>query len=200
MKLRQPLILGIGGTLREGSSSEQALKVALGAAEELGARTCALTGSDLDLPYYAPDNVNSSPAVAQLVEAYRACDGLIISSPGYHGSISGMLKNALDYIEELRNDPRVYLDGLPIGCIACAYGWQATGTTMMTLRSVVHALRGWPTPLAVTINSAETRFDGNARCSDVRASSLLHTMAGQVVTFAQEMVADPAANRSRRVS
>jgi hypothetical protein len=39
----------------------------------------------------------------------------IVGSPGYHGAISGLVKNALDYIEDLREDPRVYLDNTPWG-------------------------------------------------------------------------------------
>ena len=41
--------------------------------------------------------------------AYRWADGLLVASPGYHGGISGMMKNALDYVEDLRADERVYL-------------------------------------------------------------------------------------------
>jgi len=74
--------------------------------------------------------------------------GLIVASPGFHGGPSGLIKNALDHLEELRGDDRPYLDGRAVGCIVCAAGWQATAT-----RSTVHALRGWPTPLGVTINS-----------------------------------------------
>ena len=72
---------------------------------------------------------------------------------GVHGGPSGLIKNALDHLEELRDDERPYLDGRAIGCIVCAAGWQATATTLASLRSTVHALRGWPTPLGVTINS-----------------------------------------------
>ncbi len=50
------------------------------------------------------------------------------------------------------------LKGAPSVLIACAGGWQATGSTLNTLRSIVHALRGWPTPMAATINSTHSPF------------------------------------------
>lgn len=187
MVQKQPMILGIGGTLREGSSSERALRVALNAARENGAVVSSFTGVQLDLPHYDPQNKAGIAAASELLELYRKCDGVIIASPGYHGSMSGMIKNALDYIEELRNDERVYLQNIPVGCIVCAYGWQATGSTLMALRSVVHALRGWPTPLGVTINSSQTTFDTSGVCSDARVTEQLYSLAAQVTDFARNV-------------
>jgi FMN reductase len=108
---------------------------------------------------------------------------VLISSPGYHGGISGLLKNALDYTEELRDEPRPYLDGKAVGCIACAHGWQAGATTLVGLRSIVHALRGWPTPLGVAINSTPPE-DGGDVLEEPRVLSQLQTVARQVVEFA----------------
>ena len=67
--------------------------------------------------------------------ALRDADAVVVGSPGYHGAVSGLVKNALDYIEDLREDPRVYLDNTPWGCISCAYGWQAAVGTLGQLRS-----------------------------------------------------------------
>jgi FMN reductase len=161
----QPFVVGLGGTTRPGSGSERALAVALAAAEELGARTQLLAASQLQLPLYAPEREERTPEAVRLVEALAAADGVILASPGYHGGPSGLIKNALDYVEDLRDAARTYLDGVPVGCIVCAHGWQATATTLQALRSVVHALRGWPTPFGAAINSAA----GSVADADVRA-------------------------------
>ena len=134
---------------------------------------------------YAPERVERSPAAAKLVSALRECDGVIIASPGYHGSISGLVKNALDYVEDMRADPAVYFDGRAVGCIACAYGWQATGSTLAALRSIVHALRGWPTPIGVAINTSLKVFDADGACLDAGIARQLELMAMQVVDFAR---------------
>ncbi len=55
-----------------------------------------------------------------MVDSIRQCDGLIVATPAYHGTLSGLVKNALDYLEELRDDERPYLDGRAVGCIVCA--------------------------------------------------------------------------------
>jgi hypothetical protein len=46
------------------------------------------------------------------------------------GGISGLVKNALDYVEDLRDHELPYLDGRAVGCIGCAYRRQATTTTL----------------------------------------------------------------------
>lgn len=169
----RPLIVGIGGTTRSGSSSERLLHQALAEAQAAGADTLAFSGEGLLFPIYG----TAKPGTAEqgFIEALRRSDGVVIASPGYHGSVSGMLKNALDYIEELRSDVRPYLQGRPVGLIAAAAGWQAGGSTLQHLRSIVHALRGWPTPLGVITNSSLP----NCCCGDQ-----ISLMVGQVMDFA----------------
>jgi FMN reductase len=180
----RPLIVGLGGTTRTGSTSERAVRIALEEAERQGAQTIMFPGPELDFPNYAPENPIRSAAALRLIEALRKADGIIVGSPGYHGSLSGLVKNALDYVEDMRTDRRSYFDGRSVGLIACAYGWQATGTTLTALRSIVHALRGWPTPLGVAINSASGVFDKTGELTDEATRSLLHILAGQVMEFA----------------
>lgn len=180
---RRPFIVGLGGTLSEASSSERALRVALAASARRGARTELFAAQALDLPMYTVDRSKRTPAAIALVDALAQADGVIIASPGYHGGISGLVKNALDYIEDLRDDVRPYLDGRAVGCIVCAYGWQATTTTLVSLRSTVHALRGWPTPLGIAINSAQTRFDDSGPVADDRCAQQLAALSGQVLDF-----------------
>src|SRR2546426_430119 len=163
---RRPYIVGLGGTLSESSSSERALRHVLAVAAARGARTQLFSARTLDLPMYMTDRSQRSSAAIALVDALAQADGVIIATPGYHGGISGLVKNALDYVEDLRDHERPYLDGRAVGCIVCAYGWQATTTTLVSLRSTVHALRGWPTPLGVAINSAQAVFDDSGQVVD----------------------------------
>ena len=179
-----PFIVGIGGTTRQGSSSERALALALEAAEELGARTRLIGAAELQLPLYAPEHADRTPEAVRLVEALAAADGVVIASPGYHGGPSGLIKNALDYVEDLRDTPRTYLDNVPVGCIVCAHGWQATTSTLQALRSVIHALRGWPTPFGAAVNTLETRFDTADTCSDPKVVEQLLTVGRQASSFA----------------
>jgi FMN reductase len=180
---RAPFIVGIGGTTRPGSSTESALRAALHHAEELGAVTQLFGGEALaSLPGYSPEEKDRTDGQAALVEAVRRADAVIFASPGYHGGVSGLVKNAIDLLEDLRADDRVYLDGMPVGCIVTAAGWQGCNTTLGAMRSIVHALRGWPTPLGVTLNTAGVKlFDADGQCTDAQVSNSLRMLAEQVV-------------------
>lgn len=181
-----PYIVGLGGTVQARSSTETALQIALAAAADAGARTEVFGNGVLTrLPMYDPGRSRSAES-DRLVEALRVADGVIIASPGYHGSVSGLVKNALDYVEELREDERPYLSGRAVGCITTAYGWQAAVTTLQTLRSIVHALRGWPTPLGAAINSSVTRL-GSDGSSDARVDSQLRTVGSEVWALGQAL-------------
>ena len=184
-------IVGIGGTTKSASSTEQALVIALASAREAGADVHHFDGPFLaKLPHYGTEDAQRSSEGSALLAAVRQADGVILASPGYHGSISGLVKNAIDYLEETARDERVYLDGVPVGLIVTAYGWQATGSTLSTLRSIVHSLRGWPTPLGATINSSGGVFKDGV-CTDAGAAKQLELVGQQVVEFARLHRAHP---------
>ena len=181
--MRRPYIVGLGGTLRTGSSTEKALLFSLRAIGEQGADTLLLSGADLNLPAYATDIGAINQAAKRIVTEIRRADGLILGTPGYHGGISGLVKNALDYIEELKGDVRPYLEGRPVGCIVTAAGEQGAVTTLNALRSVVHALRGWPTPLGAAIVTASPVFDIAGNCLSPQVEMQLKIVAQQVLDF-----------------
>jgi len=179
-------IVGIGGTTKPGSSTEKALAVALAACDRLGMRTSLIGGATLSsLPLYSPEDHSRSQVQQDFVNAVREADGIILATPAYHGGMSGLLKNAVDLLEDLRGDPRPYLHDRAVGCIVTAYGWQGAGTTLTSVRTIVHALRGWPTPLGVTINTAERVFDDVGACIDEKLKTQLGMLAAQVVGFAK---------------
>lgn len=180
-----PLVVGIGGTIGGVSSTERALRIALDAAEREGFATRMFGGADMArLPLYDPRATSRTEDEQAFVEAVRGASAVIIASPGYHGSISGVVKNALDLLEETARDERPYLADLPVGLIATAYGWQATGSTIAALRSIVHALRGWPTPFAAAINTQITKFDDEGGASDPAVVEQLCLIGRQVARFA----------------
>lgn len=189
-KSHTPLVVGIGGSIRPGSTSERALCFALKAAENNAARTAMFGGAFLGkLPIYAPDLIDRSEHQREFIERVREADGIIVATPGYHGGISGMVKNALDLLEDLRKDKRPYLEGRAVGCIVTAFGPQTGGTTLSALRSVIHALRGWPTPLGVALNATEGLFDAQGNFTDAKAANQMVIMAQQVVEFARRFSA-----------
>jgi FMN reductase len=180
-------ILALGGSTKPMAASERALRIAAQAATDAGADVTFVTGRSLLVPIYDTETTERTPETIAIVEALRSADGVIIASPGYHGSFSGMVKNALDYAEDLRHDERPYLEDRAVGLISVAHGWQTAVGTLNQLREVVHALRGWPAPLGVAINDSAGLIGDDADSTDPAVVRQLRTMGQQIVTFATAM-------------
>jgi FMN reductase len=181
-----PRIVGIGGTARPNSSSERAIACALRSAERLGATTRHFDGDFVSrLPLYVPERSNRNADELEFVKSVRECHGIIVGTPGYHGCLSGPIKNILDLLEDTARDDNPYLDGRAFGCVVTASGWQACGTTLVSLRVVAHALRAWPTPFGAALNSSEPLFEPDGGCIDEKTEAQLSCVASQVVEFAR---------------
>ena len=101
----------------------------------------------------------------------------------------GLVKTALDYVEDLRDEPAPYFDGRPVGCILTGSGAQGAVTALTSLRAVIHALRGWPTPLGVCINTSSPVFDETGVC-------LVDSVQPQLVTVGRQVVRCAAAAKA----
>lgn len=179
-------VVGIGGTFRQNSTSEMLARAVLSVCENSGAAVKMFDGQALAaLPHFNPENPERSAEQMELLEAVRGADALVISTPGYHGGVSGLVKNAIDLLEDTRSDARVYFDRMPVGLIVSAAGWQAGGITLAALRAIVHAMRGWPTPAGIAINSIEQKpFAPDGTLVDAAVASAIATQGRQLMEFA----------------
>jgi FMN reductase len=177
-------IVAIGGTMRPGSSTERALDVAIAAARDEGAEVSVFDGTYIaHLPHYRGPDWSEDKGL-EMIEAVRTADGVLLASPGYHGTVSGMVKNAIDYLEELAKDRRPYLDGRPVGLIVTAFGHQAANSGMSTMRTIAHALRGWPTPFGAAVKVGPDSFHENGACLDPTVQGQLELVGRQVAQAA----------------
>jgi FMN reductase len=71
------------------------------------------------------------------------------------------------------------------GCVVTAYGWQACGTALLSLRMIAHALRAWPTLFGPALNASTPLFETDGTCIDEKTSNQLSVVAAQVVNFAR---------------
>ena len=174
-------VVGFGGTASEHSSSKTALSYVLHAAAKEGATTELIEARGLDLPIYG--SVQSDLRAQDFAERVHAADALVISSPLYHGSISGLIKNALDWLELLASRSPAYLSDKPVGLIAVAGGSQSL-MAIQTLENVVRALRGWPIPYVVPIDRAGAVFGRRGEILDEDVGRRLDLLASEVVRAA----------------
>ncbi len=110
-------LLALPGSLRSASHNRKLLGCAVQAAEALGATVDWVDLKQEPLPFFDGD-LESSSGLPTEVEAFRErltlCDGVIIAAPEYNGSVSAVLKNAIDWASRKR--PAQPWDGSPCCC------------------------------------------------------------------------------------
>lgn len=148
-------VIGLCGSLRAGSYTRRAVELALAGAAEAGARTELVDLETFDLPFCIGDNdaYAGHAGVAALRRAVRGAQGAIWGTPEYHGSLSGVLKNALDLtdIEDWR--------GKVLGLVGISGGSTGPTSAINAMRHVGRGLDAWVLPRQVAIAAAHKAFD-----------------------------------------
>jgi len=178
--------------LRENSTSLGALRRSLAAAEGAGAEVELLDLNELRLPMYEPGKPleEFGEGARRLIEAIRGADALLVSTAAYHGTLAGVTKNALDYVQFLGKEEPAYLDGKVVGLITTAGGEQAAANANAAMVHVVHSLRGIVAPLMVGVTRARQRTDDEGDITDENYGRRLDDLGGLVVDLAEKIGAD----------
>lgn len=168
--------VGIGGSLRADSHSYQALNVAAERVRSLGAEVEVIDLRTLNLPFCrgGQDEYLDYPDVAYLRQAVKQADGLILSTPEYHGSISGVLKNALDLLSFEQLSDKV------TGLIS-VLGGQSNSNALNDLRVIMRWVHAWVIPEQVAIGQAWGAFDQNGQLRDEKLAERFDQFAKSLV-------------------
>jgi chromate reductase len=156
-------ILGIAGSLRKGSFNAAALR----AAQELAPTGMTIEIFDIGaIPLYN-DDVRAQgfpPAVADLRAKIKAADGLLLSTPEYNYSTSGVLKNVVDWASRPPEHP---FDGKPIALMGASAGALGTARAQYHLRHMFIFLNAHILNRPeVFIGAASTKFDAAGKLTD----------------------------------
>lgn len=140
-------ILGVASSMREGSYGTRALKRVLDAAGKHKAKTRLLDLRSIRMPMFNPDISNEHhEQMEKVIEDLNWADAFVLASPDYHGSMSGAMKNFLDfYWEEFA--------GKTFGYICSSH--EKGLTVMDQMRTAVRQCYGWSLPYGVSINGEE---------------------------------------------
>ena len=166
-------LLGVSGSLREKSRTALALRMVLDVAESHGAETRMLDLRTIELPFYRPDRQDNSAAALRLATDMRWASAVVLASPDYHGSMSGTMKNFLDYNWE--------------ECAGKVFGYICSShekglTVMDQMRTVVRQCYGWSMPYGVSFDS-KVDFDSEGILKNAGVEKRLRMMARDMVTY-----------------
>jgi NAD(P)H-dependent FMN reductase len=173
-------VVGIAGSLRPKSVTRMAVRYALRGAEEEGARASILDLTEYNLPFLGREKEDGNEkAVRGFRAALRASDGIILGSPELHGSVSGVLKNALDLTGS--NE----FEGKMVGLVGVAGGRMGATETLSDLRNIGRSLHAWVVPAQASIGDSDQAFDFRENPTDKEVGKRLKEVGGQVAHFAR---------------
>jgi len=172
-------IVGIIGSLRPDAHSGQAMEVAIARVRELGAEIEVLDLREMKLPFcHGGSEYPDYPDVETLRSKVKAADGIILATPEYHGSLSGVLKNALDLMSF------EHLSGKVTGLIS-VLGGQSNSNALNDLRIIVRWIHGWVIPEQIAIGQAWQAFDEVGKLKDEKLAERFDKFARSLVTNAE---------------
>lgn len=175
-------VLGVTGSLRQDSYSTLGLKIVLEEAIKYGSESYLLDLRELNLPLYNPggptsnestSNSTSKNALERTATALKWADALILASPDYHGSMSGTLKNFLDYFWE-------EFAGKTFGYIVASHEKGLTVADQM--RTAIRQCYGWSMPYNISING-EKDFDSKGTLVNSTLAKRLKMLARDLVIY-----------------
>lgn len=166
-------LLGVSGSLREKSRTALALRHLLNFAEKHGAETRMLDLRTIELPLYRPDGPGGSAAEVRLGADMHWASGVVLASPDYHGSMSGTMKNFLDYNWE--------------ECAGKVFGYICSShekglTVMEQMRTVIRQCYGWSMPYGVSFDG-RTDFDSDGTLKNAKVEARLRMMARDLFVY-----------------
>lgn len=154
-------VIGISGSLREYSKTTLILKIALEKTKKWGGAPQLIELRHLNLPFCQGEKeYKNFPDVAAWRESFRAAEGIILATPEYHGTLSGVLKNALDLLQEKDMAGKVV-------ALMSVLGGEMSTNALQTMRLICRHLHAWVIPDQLAIPHSSQAFDAQGKLVDL---------------------------------
>jgi NAD(P)H-dependent FMN reductase len=137
-------VLGVASSMRESSYGTRTLAILLDAAQKYEAKTSLLDLRKVTMPMYNPDvSMQTDLELQKVTNEVNWADAFVLVSPDYHGSMSGSIKNFLDYFWE-------EFAGKLFGYICTSH--EKGLTVLDQMRTAVRQCYGWSLPYGIAVN------------------------------------------------
>lgn len=173
-------VVGIPGSLRAEGFTRRVVAIALEGAAQVGAEVQLLELAGYDLPFVVgrEDEDRYGPGVERFRADIAAAQGIILGTPEYHGSFSGVLKNALDLLgfDEM--------EGRMVGLVGVGGGRMGGAPALAALRVVGRSLHAWVVPSEAAVPQASRAFGPDGALADERMAERVREVGREVARFA----------------
>lgn len=183
-------ILAIPGSTRKNSYNKMLVKVAAEIAKEKGATVTVIDLKDYPIPLYDGDleaEVGLPENAKILRQKMIESDGVIITTPEYNGSISGVLKNTIDWLS--RMDGKFSLDAFkdkPFALMSTSISKRGGQSALEHLAYIIEHLEGKVTPTMVAVPNAHSAFDEKGQLQDAAKVKELNKEIQELLRMAQK--------------
>jgi NAD(P)H-dependent FMN reductase len=190
-------LLAFSGSLRTGSFNQRLLRLAIDAARDAGAEVTDIRIADFALPVFDPQiEASDFPASAHELKAlFTSHHGFLVASPEYNGSVSGALKNALDWVSRpTHGETETALSafrGKVAGIMSASIGPFGGLRGLMHLRQILSTVQVLVVPEQVAVPFAHKAFDGS-ELVDAIPRQLLPPLVRRVIQLASLSTVTPA--------
>jgi chromate reductase, NAD(P)H dehydrogenase (quinone) len=169
--LAKPKILAFAGSTRVDSFNKKLVKIAAASAMESGADVTVIDLRDFAMPLYDGDleQKEGLPSNARkLKDLMLSHQGFLISSPEYNSSISGVLKNMIDWVSRPSEgeEPLACFKGKVAGIMSASPGGLGGLRGLVHVRAILENISVLVIPDQIAIARAHEVFDANGTLKD----------------------------------
>lgn len=189
-----PKILAFAGSTRKGSFNKQLVKVAAAGATAAGAQVTYIDLRDFSLPLYDEDLEAESglPENARkLKELMLGHQGLLIASPEYNSSMSGVLKNTIDWISrpEPNEPPLVCFVDKVAAIMSASPGGFGGLRGLVHLRSILGNIKVLVLPDQIAVSKAHEAFNPDGKLQDSKQQAAVEQLGSKLATVLAKLTA-----------
>ena len=168
------VVMGICGSYELDSANGRMLEIILEEGREIGAETVVWDHGAKPLPLVGAEGCWDDEHVKGFQEMAVSADAFVLSSPEYHGTMSGVMKNSLDWLYSKHTSGKVF------GLI-CTLGGQPSNNTLNHMRIAARWIHGWVIPEQVAIPNIKEAFDDDGSLVNEDLEQRVKAMASSIV-------------------
>ncbi len=173
-------VIGLAGEYRSTSKSGMLVNLALGIAKQQGADVEFWDLAERPLPLVGEDGCWTHPNVKAFQSQIEEADAFFLSSPEYHGTMSGVMKNTLDWMYDK------HVGGKVFGLMS-TLGGVTNANTLNHMRISLRWLHGWPVPEQLAIGHVKEAFDEDGELVDKDLHQRLTALVTSVLSASKKL-------------
>lgn len=175
-------ILGLSGEYRSTSKSGMLVNAALSIAESKGAEVVFWDLAEKPLPLVGEEGCWNHPHVKEFQTLLEETQAFFLASPEYHGTMSGVMKNTMDWMYDK------HVGGKVFGLMS-TLGGVTNANTLNHMRIALRWLHGWPVPEQLAIGHVKEAFDDNGNLVDQSLQERLEKLVDAVLSASKKLSA-----------